>query len=175
MKTKDIVLISLFSSLIAVSSFITVPLFVPVTLGNFAVLLTSSVLGGRRGTLSVFVYLMLGVLGLPVFSGFRGGISVFLDVTGGYLIGYLLSAFFMWATEKAMTKSRVLRISRMTAAVLIQYAVGTIWYTFVYVGGEDTIGAVLAVTVLPFVIPDAVKILLAEYISSRLKRSFVKL
>ncbi len=175
MKTKDIVLISLFASLIAVSSYITVPLFVPVTLGNFAVLLTSSVLGGRRGTLSVFVYLMLGVLGLPVFSGFRGGISAILDVTGGYLIGYLLSSFFMWATEKAMTKSRALRISRMTAAVLIQYAIGTLWYAFVYVGGEDTVGTVLAVTVLPFVIPDAIKILLAEYISSRLKKSFVKL
>ncbi len=174
MKTKDVVLIPVFSSLIAVASLISVPLAVPVSLGNLAVLIVLSVLGGRRGTAAVFVYLMMGALGLPVFSGFRGGVSVLFGATGGYLFGYLLSALFMWAAEKTMAKSRLLRIARMWAAVLLQYAAGTLWYAFVYGGGGSTFGAVVAVTVLPFIIPDALKILLAEYVSARLKISLDK-
>ena len=93
--------IGLFAVVIAICSWISIPTVVPFTLQTFAVFLAVAVLGGKRGTLSVIVYVLLGAVGLPVFSGFKGGIGVLLNTTGGYIIGFIFSALLMWAFEKA--------------------------------------------------------------------------
>ena len=94
-KTRDIAYIAFFAVVIAVCSWISIPTVVPFTLQTFAVFLTVGVLGGKRGTLAVFVYILLGVCGVPVFSGFSGGIGVLLGQTGGYIAGFLFSALVM--------------------------------------------------------------------------------
>ncbi|MEI3229118.1 MAG: biotin transporter BioY [Lachnospiraceae bacterium] len=90
-KTRDMVYIAIFAVLIAICSWISIPTTVPFTLQTFAVFLAVGVLGGKRGTLSILIYLLLGAIGVPVFAGFTGGIGIVLGTTGGYIIGFLFS------------------------------------------------------------------------------------
>ena len=95
-KTRDIAYIAFFAVVIAVCSWISIPTVVPFTLQTFAVFLTMGVLGGKRGTLAVLVYILMGTLGIPVFSGFTGGIGIIAGTTGGYIVGFIFSALLMW-------------------------------------------------------------------------------
>lgn len=171
MKTLDMVYIALFAVLIAICSWISIPAVVPFTLQTFAVFLTVGVLGGRRGSVAILIYLLLGAVGIPVFSGFQGGIGAILGKTGGYIIGFLFSAFTMWAIERLFgRKTRVLALS-MVLGILVCYAIGTIWFMVVYTGNSGAVGlmTVLGWCVIPFIIPDAIKIALALVLSKRLR------
>lgn len=99
-KTYDLVYIAVFAVLMAVCSWISVPTAVPFTLQTFAVFMAVGVLGGRRGTMSVALYIILGAVGVPVFAGMTGGIGILTGTTGGYIVGFLFSALVMWAMEK---------------------------------------------------------------------------
>ena len=99
-RTVDLAYIALFAVLMAVCAWITIPIpkpFVQFTLQTFAVFMALITLGGRRGLYVTVVYLLMGAVGVPVFSGFRGGLSVLLDTTGGYIIGFVASALVYWA------------------------------------------------------------------------------
>ena len=109
--------IGLFVVVIAICSWISIPTVVPFTLQTFAIFLAVTVLGGKRGTLSVIVYVLLGAVGLPVFSGFKGGIGALLNTTGGYIIGFIFSAFVIWAFEKALGKKTWALILSMVIAL----------------------------------------------------------
>ena len=87
---------ALFAVLLTVCAWISVPLPVPFTLQTFAIFAALGILGGRRGTWAVAVYLLLGAVGLPVFSGFRGGLGALLGTTGGYILGFLALALVYW-------------------------------------------------------------------------------
>ena len=91
-KTYDLVYIAVFAVLMAVCSWISVPTAVPFTLQTFAVFMAVGVLGGRRGTMSVALYIILGAVGVPVFAGMTGGIGILTGTTGGYIVGFLFSA-----------------------------------------------------------------------------------
>ena len=95
-KTIDMVYIAVFAVLIAICSWISIPTTVPFTLQTFAVFLAVGVLGGKRGSLSVLIYILLGAVGIPVFAGFSGGFGVLLGQTGGYIVGFLFSALLMY-------------------------------------------------------------------------------
>ena len=97
MKTLDMVCTAMFAVIMAVCSWISIPAMVPFTLQTFGVFLAVGTLGGKRGSLAVLIYLLLGAVGLPVFSGFAGGLGYMMGSTGGYIIGFLLSALAMWA------------------------------------------------------------------------------
>lgn len=84
-KTYDMAYIAVFTVLIAICSWISIPMTVPFTLQTFAVFLSVSILGGRRGTMAVLVYVLLGAVGIPVFAGFTGGPGIILNTTGGYI------------------------------------------------------------------------------------------
>jgi len=171
-KVKDLIFISAGAALIAVCSWITVPLpTVPITLQTFAIFAVLGILGGWRGTASVAVYLALGACGVPVFSGFSGGISSLLGVTGGYLIGFIFSAGFYWAVTAGFKNSVVSRIVGMIGGLLLCYAFGTAWFVAVYTSnnGPISVGSALMTCVVPFILPDAVKLALAFTVSSALK------
>ena len=89
----------IIAALMAICSWISIPLTVPFTLQTFAVFVTLGILGGKRGTLSILVFLLLGAIGVPVFAGFTGGMGILLGNTGGYIIGFILSALVMWIME----------------------------------------------------------------------------
>lgn len=171
-KTQDLVQIAIFAVLIAICSWISIPVSIPFTMQTFAVFLSVAVLGGRRGTLSVLVYLLLGLVGIPVFAGFTGGIGILFGNTGGYMIGFVCSALFMWGMEKTLgRKTWVLALS-MFLGLLICYAFGTAWFIILYAqsGERLEIGTILGWCVLPFILPDLLKICLALLLGKRLSK-----
>lgn len=170
LKTRDMVYIALSAVLIAVCSWISIPLVVPFTMQTFGVFLTVAVLGGKRGTLAVIVYLLLGVMGLPVFAGFSGGIGCLLGSTGGYIIGFLFLALIMWAMERLWgTGTGILALS-MVLGLLACYAFGTAWFMLVYARTTGAIGLWTALLwcVFPYILPDLAKIALALALRKRL-------
>ena len=171
-KTKDIVYIGIFAALIAACSWITIPGPVPFTMQTFAVFLTVGLLGGRRGTLAVLVYILLGAVGLPVFSNFQGGIGALMGTTGGYIMGFLASALLMWAMEKLPGNKRLVLLGSMLLGLLACYLFGTVWFRMVYLRTTGPVGwmSVLGWCVFPFIIPDCIKILLAMLLTDRLKK-----
>lgn len=162
-KTTDIVYIAIFAALMAVCSWISVPTMVPFTLQTFGVFLAVCLLGGKRGTISVLVYILLGAVGLPVFAGFNGGIQALLGNTGGYIIGFLFSALVMWAFERLLGKKFWVYALSMVLGLIVCYAFGTVWFMTVYARSSGAVGliTVLGWCVFPFIIPDLVKIALA--------------
>ena len=162
-KTLDMTYIALFSIIMAICSWISIPMEVPFTLQTFAVFLAVGVLGGRRGTLAVLVYLLLGAVGVPVFAGFVGGMGILLGSTGGYLVGFLFSALAMWAMEHLLGKKRWVLALSMVLGLLVLYTFGTIWFMFVFAHESGAIGlwTALGWCVFPYIIPDLIKIIFA--------------
>lgn len=161
----------------AICSWISIPANVPFTLQTLGVFLACGLLGGKRGTITVAVYLLLGAIGIPVFSGFTGGIGHLLGPTGGYIIGFIFSALIMWAAEVINTKGktprsgyRVLAVS-MVLGLLVCYAFGTLWFISVYTRSTGSIGIMTALgwCVLPYIIPDAIKIIIALLLCRRIR------
>lgn len=172
LKTRDLALCALFAALIAVCAWIAIPASVPFTLQTFAVFAALGLLGGKRGTIAVAVYLLLGTVGLPVFSGFQGGIGALLGTTGGYLLGFLLAALIVWGMEALFGEKTSVFILSTVLGMLVCYAFGTAWYLVVYARtkGAVSLATVLGWCVTPFLLPDAVKIALAVLLRGRLKR-----
>ena len=171
-KTYDIVYIAVFAVIMAICSWISIPAAVPFTLQTFGVFIAVGVLGGKRGSLSVLVFILLGAIGIPVFANFSGGIGVLAGPTGGYIIGFLFSALLMWAMEKLPGKKSVMQIVSMIAGLIVCYAFGTVWFVIVYGRMNGPIGftAAVASCVVPFIIPDIIKIALAYVLSRKLRK-----
>ena len=169
-KTYDLVYVSIFVVLITVCSWISIPLTVPVTLQTFGVFTAVGLLGGKRGTLAVLVYILMGAIGIPVFSGFTGGIGILAGTTGGYIAGFLFSALIMWGMEKLFGRSILVLTGSMVLGLLVCYAVGTLWFMAVYAASSGAVGilTVLGWCVFPFIIPDIAKIVLALILTKRL-------
>lgn len=172
LKTVDMVYIAVFAALMAICSWISIPATVPFTLQTFGVFVAVGILGGRRGTLSVLVYILLGAIGIPVFAGFSGGIGAILGTSGGYIIGFLFSALSMWVIERTFGNGAVVQIASMVVGLAVCYVFGTVWFMVVYARQSGPVGlaTVLGWCVIPFIIPDLVKIALAFVLSNRLRR-----
>ncbi len=175
-KLTQTVFIGLFAALIAVCSQIQIPGAVPFTLQTFAIFLAAGLLGGKRGTISVLIYILLGAIGLPVFAGFKGGIGALFGTTGGYIIGFVFSMLVMWLFEHFFIKEKTKKIFllgiSMVTGLIICYTFGTAWFIIVYTNTKEPIGIITALSwcVFPFIIPDIIKIVLALTLTSRLKR-----
>lgn len=171
LNTGDLALVALFAAVMAVCSWITVPAAVPFTLQTMGVFLAVGLLGGKRGTISVLVYLFLGAIGLPVFSGFAGGLGYMMGATGGYIIGFLFSALIMWFMEKVFGRDMKILILSMVLGLILCYAFGTAWFMTVYSGSNGPIDLATALgwCVFPFIIPDAIKIAVACLLIRRLR------
>ena len=122
-KTKDMAYIALCAVLLAVCSWISIPFTVPFTLQTFAVFCTLLILGGKRGTVAVAVYILMAAVGLPVLSGFRGGAGALLGTTGGYILGFILTGLIYWLSEKLLADSPVIRIAALVCGLAVCYAI----------------------------------------------------
>jgi biotin transport system substrate-specific component len=150
------------AALMAVCAWLTVPVGqIGITMQTFGVFLTLLLLGGCKGTVACGVYLLLGAVGLPVFSGFQGGIGVLLSPTGGYLFGFLLMALCYWAVKKPLGD-----VAALALGLLLCYGCGTVWFYLMYGG---SLWVVLLNCVIPYLIPDAIKLLLAISVSKRIR------
>ena len=171
LSVRDMAYIALFAVMMAVCSWISIPYVVPFTLQTFAVFLAVGVLGGRRGTMAVLVYLLMGAVGLPVFTGFSGGIGHLLGSTGGYIVGFVFTALVMWGMERIPgSRTVVLAVSRVLG-LLVCYAFGTAWVLLVYARTTGPVGVWTAVgwCVAPYVVPDLMKLALALVLRRRLR------
>lgn len=164
--------IAIFTVLISICAWISIPAAIPFTLQTFGIFMTVCILGGHKGTIAILLYILMGLIGLPVFTGFRGGPGVLFSNTGGYIIGFIFTSLIIWAFEKITQKRFLLQILSMLLGLLICYAFGTFWFMQIYTQNSGTVGlnTILTWCVLPFVIPDCIKLALAYVISKRLRR-----
>lgn len=195
-ETIDLAYMALGAVLIALCSWISIPAVVPFTMQTFAIFLVLLVLGGRRGTMTIVVYVLLGAVGLPVFSQFGAGIGVLLGSTGGYILGFIFmgltyrlitgaagrsrSGKVRWTGTTGMGRSGKVRWTEAAALVLgllVLYAFGTAWYMFMYARTQGGAGlmSVLLLCVIPFVIPDLIKLALALALARRLAPAFFRM
>ena len=129
-KTKQMVLIALMTAVTCVLGPLSIPLPfspVPISLTNFAIFLAIFVLGMKNGTISFIIYLLLGAVGVPVFSSFRGGLQVLAGPTGGYLIGFIFLALIMGFALDHFDRKLVPTIIGMIIGMVVCYAFGTVW------------------------------------------------
>lgn len=152
-----------FAALTALCAWISIPVGdIAFTLQTFAIFLTLGLLGGKWGTVSILIYLLLGCMGLPVFSGFRGGFGVLLGVTGGYIWGFLLAGPLYWCFEK------LCKPLGFAVGMLGCYLCGCLWFSL-YAGEAGFVAAAVK-CVLPYLVPDAAKLVLSYTLSRRLKK-----
>lgn len=176
MKTKnrirDLCYIALMAALLAVCAWITIPLpMVAFTLQTMGIFLALALLGGARGTAAVLVYILLGAVGVPVFSGFRGGLGALFGTTGGYIFGFAATALCYWLITKLFGEKLPVQILAMVLGLALCYAIGTAWFLHIYIRdkGAMTLSAALAGCVYPFILPDLCKMALALFLGRRLK------
>ncbi|MCS7191602.1 MAG: biotin transporter BioY [Armatimonadetes bacterium] len=130
---------------------------VPITGQTFGVLLSGALLGSRYGTFVVAAYVLEGVVGLPVFAGWRGGISVLFGPTGGYIFGFIFAAFLVgWLIERGWSRQLLSILAAMLIGNAIIYAFGLPWLSF-FVGWDK----VLHLGLMPFLLGDLIKLVLA--------------
>lgn len=167
---KNCILIALFSAIISICAFITIPATIPFTLQTFGIFCALTVLGGKNGLVSVLLYISLGIIGLPVFSGFSGGIGHLLGATGGYISGFIFTAVIYAIITKFFGNSAKTKVVGLILGLLACYVFGTFWYTAVYLGElnfKSFISSTM-VCVVPFIIPDLIKMAAAILISEKL-------
>lgn len=171
-KTKNLVYVSLCSIIIVICSWIYIPTAVPFTLQTFAIYLAIFILGAKLGTLSILLYIFLGIIGLPVFSGFKSGIAALTGPTGGYIIGFIITGLIMLAFESLFNKNKYSIIISSIIGLIVCYLFGTIWFIkiFTTINGSISLAKTLGMCVIPFIIPDILKISFAYILSAKISR-----
>ena len=163
---------ALFAAILCILSPLAIPIGpIPITLGVFAVMLTGVVLDWKRASVAVLVYILLGVIGLPVFSGGNSGPGVIAGPTGGYLWAYVPMAAIIAALGGGARERELQEDARAIVACLLSmivlYILGTFQFTLV---ADSTWGHALAVCVYPFVLLDAAKAICATLLGVRVRR-----
>ena len=169
-RTIDLVYIAFGAVLIAICSWISIPTTVPFTMQTFAVFFVLSALGGKRGTAAIIIYVLLGAVGIPVFAQFTSGIGILLGSTGGYIIGFILMGLVYRLIVHFLGKKLWVEILSMVIGLAVCYSFGTVWFMIVYAQANGAVGLamVLGWCVIPFIIPDLIKLGLALALSWRL-------
>ncbi len=167
-RPKDITISAVFAVLTAIGSWISLPLPitpVPFTMQVLFVLLSGAILGGRLGALAQMIYLLLGLVGLPVFAGGNAGPSVLIGPTGGYLFGFVFAAYLTGRIAQSKRSSHLSwMIFATLSGLLLIYALGEIG---LWMWLRTSLPALLMVGVIPFIPLDIVKAILAAYIATR--------
>ena len=164
-KTQNITLIALMSAILCIIGPFVIPIgMVPMSLTNLVIYLTIILLDKKRATISVAVYLLIGFVGLPVFAGFTGGAGKLLGPTGGYLIGYLVLSLVAGTILEKIEKVKILALSMGTIGL---YLIGTMWLMF---QSKLSFMSALTVGVLPFVVFDVIKILIAVVLENSIRK-----
>ena len=167
-KTKQMVLIALMTAVTCVLGPLSIPLPfspVPISLTNFAIFLAIFVLGMKNGTISFIIYLLLGAVGVPVFSSFRGGFQVLAGPTGGYLIGFIFLALIMGFALDHFDRKLLPTIIGMIIGMVVCYAFGTVWLAKLL---SLSFKEGLMMGVIPYLPGDAAKIIIAAIVGPKL-------
>ncbi|MDR0381962.1 MAG: biotin transporter BioY [Oscillospiraceae bacterium] len=165
-RALDLVFCALFAALSAVLSPLTIPIGpVPIGLAHVSIFLAAGLLGAKYGAVSQAVFVLLGAAGLPVFSGFRGGLGVLAGPTGGFIVGYVLCAFLVGLWVDRRGRSLRVLVPALVCGQLATYLPGLFWYMYLT---RASLSAALLVCVLPFLLGDAAKIALSAVLIRKL-------
>lgn len=171
---QKMAIIALMTAVLCILAPISIPVFispVPVSLGVLAVYLTAYVLSPLDATISVIIFILLGTFGLPVFSGYSGGLSKLVGPTGGYIIGFLFTVYIS-SLFIHMKKGIIFDVIGMITGLALCYILGTIWFS--HQQGKGFIASLL-LCVVPFLIGDAVKIIVAVILGTQLNKRLAHL
>lgn len=174
-RPKQMVLIALMTAVTCVLGPLSIPLPfspVPISLTNFAIFLAIFVLGMKSGTISFIIYLLLGAIGVPVFSSFRGGLQVLAGPTGGYLIGFIFLALIMGFALDHFDRKLVPTIIGMIIGMAVCYAFGTVWLAKLL---SLSFKEGLMMGVIPYLAGDAAKIIIAAIVGPKLYGAIQKI
>ena len=171
---QKMAIIALMTAVLCILAPISIPVFispVPISLGVLAVYLTAYVLSPLDATISVIIFILLGTFGLPVFSGYSGGLSKLVGPTGGYIIGFLFTVYIS-SLFIHMKKGIIFDVIGMITGLVLCYILGTIWFS--YQQGKGFIASLL-LCVVPFLIGDAIKIIVAVILGTQLNKRLAHL
>jgi len=171
---QKMAIIALMTAVLCILAPISIPVFispVPISLGVLAIYLTAYVLSPLDATISVIIFILLGTFGLPVFSGYSGGLSKLVGPTGGYIIGFLFTVYIS-SLFIHMKKGIIFDVIGMITGLAICYILGTIWFS--YQQGKGFIASLL-LCVVPFLIGDAIKIIVAVILGTQLNKRLAHL
>ena len=171
MTTKRMTRIALCAALLAPCAWLSVPTQPPFTMQTFGVFLTLLLLGAKDGPIAIGLYILLGALGVPVFSGFNGGMGALMGPTGGYIVGFLLICL-IFGLLCGKGAGLWLKALALLLGLAVCYAFGTLWFVKVYgdtKGPISTLSA-LSMCVFPFIVPDLAKLALALWAGKRLEK-----
>lgn len=166
--TRQLTLIAVMTAVTCILGPLSLPIgIVPISLTNLAIYLAIYALGAKRGTLSYIVYLFIGVVGLPVFSGFSGGFTKLLGPTGGYLIGFAFMAFISGIFIDKFSDKIYMCFLGMVLGTIVTYLLGTAWLSY---QTKLTFNAALYAGVIPFIPGDVVKMIIASLIGPQIRK-----
>lgn len=166
-KLYRLVLVAMFAAVITICSWISIPTTIPFTLQTMGVFIAAGLLGWKYGTLSVVIYVLLGAVGVPVFAGFSGGVGTLLGPTGGYILGFIFTALAVGLITKFFGTKLYVLIIAMVVGLALCYLFGTIWFMIVY---QCDFVSALVMCVVPYLIFDGCKILVASILVNRLAK-----
>lgn len=168
LQLRSMIYAAMLGALTAIGAYIIIPFpIVPITLQTLFVYIAGGLLGGYLGALSQIIYLLIGIIGLPVFSGGKAGFGILIGPTGGYLIGFVIAAFIIGKLIKMKEPSGFLWvIFSMIIGTLIIYLFGVIQLSLI---AKLDIMKSLSVGVLPFLIGDTLKVIVAAFIVIRIR------
>ncbi len=169
--TRQLTLIAVMTAVTCILGPLSLPIgIVPISLTNLAIYLAVYALGTKRGTLSYIVYLFIGVVGLPVFSGFSGGFTKLLGPTGGYLIGFAFMAFISGIFIDKFSDKIYMCFLGMVLGTIVTYLLGTAWLSY---ETKLTFNAALYAGVIPFIPGDLVKMIIASLIGPQIRKRLI--
>lgn len=163
---------ALMAALMCVVGPMSVPIGpIPISFTNFVIYLAVWLLEGQSAAVSYCVYLLIGVVGLPVFSGYSGGLGKLAGPTGGYLIGFIFMAMICSLVTQRTDYHAAFSMAGMVAATAVAYAFGTVWFM---IQAKASLGYSLVTCVLPFVPGDLVKIAVAGMLGMTVRRGLLR-
>lgn len=169
--TRQLTLVGVMAAVTCILGPLSLPIgIIPISLTNLVIYFAVYVLGRKRATLSYIVYLFIGLIGLPVFSGFSGGFTKLFGPTGGYLIGFIFMAFISGIFIDNFSNKIYICFLGMILGTIATYIFGTAWLAY---QAHLTFNAALAVGVLPFIPGDLVKMVIASFIGPQIRKRLI--
>lgn len=174
---KEITLCSIFASLTAILAQIYIPLFftpVDINMGPLIVLMCSLVIGKKCGIISQIVYIFMGIIGLPVFGHFSSGFGTLVGPTGGYIVGYVITAFVVGTINEnnylnSKLEKTILYVFSMVCGIISCYICGTIYFMYLT---KMNVTESLFLCVIPFLLGDFIKIIIATFLTKKINNVY---
>lgn len=144
---------------------------IPISFTNLVIYFTVFVLGTKAGTGSYCLYVLLGAVGLPVFSGYAGGLGKIAGPTGGYIVGFIFMALIGGFIMEKSSRKLITTVLGWVLGTAVDYAMGTIWFVFV---AKCSVAYALTVCVVPFIVVDLAKIVIGTVVAQRVRVGLLK-